>query len=124
MINRLKIKTPVRLVTLLSIFYCLYYLSEHVLRKENSCRCVEHLGFELMNTEFELSLDYLHKMLFTDNELIRKVWTFRKLTKVELSEWKDNKITTSYTIGLGAFGSAKTCETIVEKSINQHQKQV
>lgn len=66
-----------------------------------------------MNREFELSVDYLHKMLFTDNELIRKVWTFRKLLKVELSEWMDNKITTNYTIGLGAFGSAKTHETIV-----------
>lgn len=85
-----------------------------------SCKCSEHNGIDLINRDFHCSVDYLHQVLFTDSELLKKSWAFRKIDKMQLSEWLDNKMKMSYSLSLGVFGSARNSEELVILFVLSH----
>jgi hypothetical protein len=79
------------------------------------CQCDDHPGKELINKRYSLSVDYMKELLFTQNSMMSAFWKYRKLENVRLSEWVDGKQHLDYSMNLGAFGTAKNYEDLVDK---------
>lgn len=78
-----------------------------------SCGCAEHKGKELINQTYNLSVERLLELMFTETEINRKFWTFRKLDNVIITDWINNHKRLDYSNNLGAFGVALVTEELV-----------
>ena len=87
-----------------------------------SCECENHPGKDLLNRNFNLTVDFLHKLLFTQSELMSRQYQFRKLTNLNMSEWKDEMLRIEYSMNAGAFGTARIAEVL--RVLKQKKKQV
>ncbi len=95
---------------ILSLFLSLSMGTETV-----SCLCEEHVGRELINSSFNLSVQRLWTVLFTRSEAIQKFWTFRKMLNVQMSQWLQKKQQMEYSTDLGPFGTCRNYEELVKK---------
>jgi hypothetical protein len=55
----------------------------------------------------------MRQLLFTENNTMSAFWKYRKLENMQLTEWVDGKLHMEYSMNLGAFGTAKNYEDLV-----------
>jgi hypothetical protein len=75
-----------------------------------SCGCVDHPGKEVMNQTFNLSVERIHKLVFTDSELMRELFAYRKCENVKIMDWVNGRGHLEYVCNLGAFGKSNNFE--------------
>ncbi len=82
-----------------------------------SCECEEHPGRELINRTFNLSVKRLKQLIFTDSEVVRKFWKYRKLSNVQVTDWIDGCQQLDYSMNLGPLGTGKNVDNRVVDSL-------
>lgn len=82
------------------------------------CSCTEHLGKELMNQVFNMSVNQLFECLFGHSEFCQKYWEARKFDNLTVTEWKPDPILPArrleYTVDLGGTLRPKNTEDQVK----------
>jgi hypothetical protein len=78
--------------------------------------CGKHAGKEIINTVFNLSVNYIFECLFTNSDFNNKYWSARKLDIIKITEWvkKDSYSTEArtmeYNVPLSALGKVKNID--------------
>ena len=76
--------------------------------------CSEHVGKEMINKSFNISLAHLYECIFTESALSQKLRTLSKMKEFKSTEWSPPNESGEETrklenvIDLGALGSPKT----------------
>ena len=83
------------------------------------------MGKEIINTTFNLSVDYIFECLFTHSKFNKKYWAKLKFENVNISEWKPvDSIETrvmEYNMSVAAIGKLRNTqhEAILKKTPNK-----
>ena len=83
--------------------------------QSNRCSCKNHVGKEMLNKVYNLSVNYLWESLFGPTKFCYDYWASRKFYDFEITDWlksKDNLIARQleFYVDLGMLGRPKNVE--------------